>query len=90
MTWQISFSKGVIKFLDRSSEINEKEVVSLLKKALNRLINNSLENVDLKKLKGDWLGFYRVRRGDLRIIFEINFEKHELHAEKIDFRGSVY
>ena len=79
MTWEISLSKGVVKFLDRSSpEITEEQVVSLLKKALNRLINNSLENVDLKKLKGDWLGFYRIRRGDLRIIFEIDFEKHEL------------
>jgi len=44
----------------------------------------------LKKIKGDGLGFYRIRYGETRIIFEISFENKTIWIEKIDFRENVY
>lgn len=89
MNWQIDFSKESIKFLGKS-DLDESFIASILKKAINRLSGKANENVDLKKLKGDWLGFYRIRHGETRIIFEISFENKTIWIEKIDFRGNVY
>lgn len=47
-------------------------------------------NIDLKNLVGDWEGYYRLRKGKLRIIFKIDTSERILYVEKIDFRGSVY
>jgi mRNA interferase RelE/StbE len=47
-------------------------------------------SVDVKKLKGDWQGFYRIRKGKLRIIFELNFEEHLIYVARVDHRGGVY
>jgi len=47
-------------------------------------------NIDLKKLVGDWKGYYRLRKGDIRIIFEINKQEKALYVEKVDLRGKVY
>jgi len=47
-------------------------------------------NVDIKKLYGKWQGYYRLRRGKIRIIFEVNKSAKVLYIEKVDFRGDVY
>lgn len=89
MNWQIDFSKDSIKFLNKNS-INESEVINSLIKAINKLSGKVNENIDLKKLKGDWAGFYRIRNGNLRIIFEISFSTKTIWVENMDSRGSVY
>ncbi len=62
-----------------------------------RLLENQLKkiqgediNVDIKKLKGEWQGFYRSRMGRIRVIFEVNFDAFVVSIENIDFRGSAY
>lgn len=47
-------------------------------------------NVDVKKLKGEWEGFYRIRMGKLRIIIDVDYRNKSLFIDKIDFRGNVY
>jgi mRNA interferase RelE/StbE len=47
-------------------------------------------SVDVKKLKGDWQGFYRMRKGELRIIFELDFDEHLIYIARVDHRGGVY
>lgn len=47
-------------------------------------------NIDIKKLSGEWEGYYRLRKGKIRIIFEINKTQRILFIEKVDFRGDVY
>ncbi len=47
-------------------------------------------NIDLKKLSGEWEGYYRLRKGRLRIIFEIDKTDQVLFVDRIDFRGDVY
>ena len=47
-------------------------------------------SVDVKKLKGDWQGFYRVRKGKLKIIFEVDFQEHIVYVARIDHRGKAY
>jgi mRNA interferase RelE/StbE len=47
-------------------------------------------NIDIMKLKGNWEGYYRLRKGKLRIIFEVNKNDKIIYVERIDFRGEVY
>lgn len=47
-------------------------------------------NIDLKKLAGNWIGYYRLRKGKLRIIFEVKKAEKTLFVEEVDFRGDVY
>jgi len=65
------------------------EVREELKNFLRKLRGEKI-NVDVKKLKGNWEGYYRLRKGKLRIIFEVNKDDKSIYVERIDFRGEVY
>jgi len=87
----INYSKNSEKFvLKNKSIISFEKVRELLEKGIKKLNNHDI-NIDIKELKGKLQGLYRIRKGDLRIIFR--YYKDEIHIvniEKIDFRGDVY
>ena len=87
MKWRIEYSRDAGKFIDKQDV--HTEVTEELKKFLIKMKGGSV-NIDLKKLVGDWEGYYRLRKGKLRIIFEVNKNERVLFVEKIDFRGDVY
>ncbi len=68
---------------------NRDEVREELKKFFKKAKGENI-NIDIKKLSGDWAGYYRIRKGKLRIIFELNKMEKTLFVEKVDFRGDVY
>jgi len=49
-------------------------------------------SLDIKELKGSLLGKSRVRKGKVRIIFEILVDEIIIESivEDIDFRGNIY
>ncbi len=88
MKWQLGFSSQSLKFLERNNiqeELIVNEVVLALKK-----FQGEESNVDIKKLKGEWDGFYRIRSGRLRIILEFAFDEHTVTIEAVDWRGNLY
>ncbi len=87
MKWRIEYSRDAEKFIDRQDV--HVEVREELKKFLMKMKGGSV-NIDLKKLVGDWEGYYRLRKGKLRIIFEVNKNERVISVERIDFRGDVY
>jgi mRNA interferase RelE/StbE len=87
MKWEIGFSREAEKFLKR--ENLRAEILAELIKFITRMKGESV-SVDIKKLKGDWHGFYRIRKGNLRIIFELNIQEHLIYVARIDHRGKVY
>ncbi|MCH8986591.1 type II toxin-antitoxin system RelE/ParE family toxin [Patescibacteria group bacterium] len=88
MSWRIETSKDAEKFLEKN-ELTIKEVKELVVKTI-RYFQGEDTNVDIKKLKGKWKGFYRVRIGRIRIITEFDFENSVVFIEEIDWRGNVY
>ncbi len=86
--WLVSFAIDVDSFLSNNNETREM-VLILVRKALLKFQGNAV-NVDIKKLKGEWVGFHRIRKGKLRIIVEFDFENHSVLVDRIDWRGSVY
>jgi mRNA interferase RelE/StbE len=46
--------------------------------------------LDIKKMRGEWEGFYRLRVGKIRVILTVNFDSSELEVYAIGARGDVY
>ncbi|ODS29658.1 MAG: hypothetical protein SCARUB_05244 [Candidatus Scalindua rubra] len=87
MKWRIGYSKEADKFIQKHNiriEVREE-----MKKFLIKMKGENV-NIDLRKLSGEWKGYYRLRKGKLRIIFEVSKSERFLFVEKIDFRGDVY
>lgn len=88
MSWRIGTSKNAEKFLAKN-ELTIDEVRELIARAL-RFFQGEDANVNIKKLKGKWTGFYRIRAGRVRIIAEFDFEDSVVLIEEIDWRGGAY
>ena len=92
-TLRIIYLKKAEKFLAKNSTtINESDIDELIVTAIKRKLFNVDVNIDLKALKGSLKGKFRVRKGKVRIIFEIieNEVIIESTIEDIDFRGNIY
>jgi len=92
MNLKISYSKEADKFLKKNKDkLKEAETDELIIEAIRKLFKIEETNIDLKKLKGRERGSFRIRKGNIRIVFSLKKEKI-LHAKikTIDFRGNVY
>ena len=58
-------------------------------KRINWLAAN-LDSVRLETLTGDLAGFYKLRVGDYRILYEILEDEHTIVLHKIGHRKEVY
>lgn len=90
---KITYLKKASKFLSKNSNtITEEEVDALMILAIKKRVFLQDVNLDIKSLKGSYAAKNRVRKGKIRIIFEIveNSVVIESIVEDIDFRGSVY
>jgi|WetSurMetagenome_2_1015567.scaffolds.fasta_scaffold31208_6 mRNA interferase RelE/StbE len=92
MNLRIDYSKQSIKFLKKNSHLlTIEQVDDLIIKAMKRLLKNENIAIDLKSLQGDKKGYYRIRVGNIRIIF--SFLENQLviaSVENIGFRGDIY
>lgn len=88
MSWRIDTSKNAEKFLSKN-ELTIDEIQELARRAVVYFQGGKV-NVDIKKLKGKWAGFYRIRSGRMRIIAEFDFENSVVFIEEIDWRGNAY
>jgi len=89
----IEFRSNASKFLEKASledigRIQEKLNLILIFVEDKGII--PLAELDIKKMKGDWEGFYRLRIGKIRIIFSVNFELSQIQVYTIGTRGDVY
>ena len=87
MKWEIGFSREAEKFL--KLEKIRSQAVEEIKNVIKRMKGEPV-TVDVKNLKGDWQGFYRIRKGKLRIILKIDFDEHFIYVARVDHRGKVY
>jgi len=87
MKWSIEYSRLADKFIAREdiSVAVSEQIEDFLKKMRGDPIN-----IDVKKLKGKWKGYLRIRKGKLRVIFVVDFEDKAVYVERVDFRGKAY
>lgn len=88
MNWRIYTSKDAEKFIGKN-KIPKEDILNLIELAI-LYFRGERVNLDIDKLKGKWAGFYRIRKGKIRIIAEFNFVNLTVFIEEVDFRGNVY
>lgn len=94
MNVKISYSRRSEKFLKgNSKDISEEEIEDLLIKAFKKIFLKKDSNIDLKKMKGVSFNLYRIRKGNIRIVFTITKESEvniNIDINDIGFRGNIY
>ncbi len=88
MSWRVAFSPDALKFLARNS-ISEEAITEKIAEAI-LMFRGERVNIQIKKLGGTWEGFYRIRRGRVRIIVEFRFADSFAYIERVDWRGNAY
>ena len=87
MKWNIEYSKRARDFIE------EHGIRDKVRDAVNGFIlriTGSNINIDVKKLKGAWEGYYRIRKGKVRIVLRASSVSRTIFVDIVDFRGSVY
>lgn len=87
MKWDIEYSRHADKFIKR--EDISLEVRELIENFLKKMRGEPI-SVDVKKLRGKWKGYLRIKKGKLRVIFMVSFQDKVLYVDRVDFRGNVY
>jgi mRNA interferase RelE/StbE len=89
----VKFHKQAIKFLQKANP----EDVARIQGQLSQLLIAVEEQgiipftvLDIKKMKGEWEGFYRLRVGKIRVIFTVSLDSADLEIYTIGARGDVY
>jgi len=86
--WKIDITKQADKFIEKEN-IKEEKILSLIQSFIN--YSKGLdENVDVKKMKGKWKGYHRIKIGKVRIILKVGFKERQILVDRIDHRGRVY
>ncbi len=87
--YEVLLSKQVQKFLDSlSDDYIRKFHTKVLQLAENPFSRNT--NLDITPLIGKPKGFFRIRIGGIRFLYEIQKERVVIYFYKADFRGDVY
>jgi len=88
--WEYEFSKESIKALEGLNTKTRDLVKKKIKNIGEWLDNRDFLQVDVKKLKGRWKGFYRLRIGRIRVIITIDEKNELIRVYEMGFRGDVY
>jgi mRNA interferase RelE/StbE len=67
-----------------------KETRERIKETLKEFENHPLEYSGVKKMFGEWAGYYRMRVGKLRIIFWFDENEDVVYVDYIGARGDIY
>ncbi|KAB2846344.1 MAG: hypothetical protein F9K45_02080 [Melioribacteraceae bacterium] len=89
---EILYERKAEKFLSKNENRITKDISrELIIKAVRRLTGKN-ENIDLVKMKGEFEGYFRIRKNDLRIVFNVQEDESRIIVTvvNIDFRGNVY
>jgi mRNA interferase RelE/StbE len=78
--YKTTFEKAAIKFLKKQTP----KMQSMILMAISKLP----EGTDIKKLQGYEL--YRMRVGNVRVIYSIDNDVKIINIENIDNRGQIY
>ena len=84
--YRIIYAREISKFLKKVS-LNQLQKIKTKMELVARDPFSS--HPDLTSLKGI-TGGYRLRVGNLRVVYELDSKKKTIIVWKIDFRGSVY
>lgn len=84
--YEIELSKKAARFYQKADTATARR----LNTAFDRLMKSPLYHHSIKALTGDLQGSYRLRVGDIRIVYSVDEAAKIVFIEVIGFRGDVY
>jgi mRNA interferase RelE/StbE len=84
--YEIELSKKAAKFYQKANTATARR----LNVAFDRLMEEPLHHHSIKPLVGELQGSYRMRVGDICIVYSIDEAEKTVFVEVIGFRGDVY
>jgi mRNA interferase RelE/StbE len=89
----IKFRKPAVKFIENA----DLDTASRIQEKLNQLATTiedqsiiPFTELDIKQMKGEWEGFYRLRVGKVRLIFTVDIASGDIEVYAIGSRGDIY
>ena len=68
----------------------DKALVKKIARCFQQLEQTPLFHPNIKALKGDYIGYYRYRIGDYRVIYSVDEEVVKVFVVIIVYRGEAY
>ena len=84
MTFDVSYSNRSKKFLKKADKVIVKRVIEKIEKLRDNPVIHDTKTVEGSK------GLFRVRVGDYRILYEVDYRNNLLGIIKIDKKPRVY
>ncbi len=84
--FKIMFHRRAEKFYQKL----DKKSIQQVNKAIDCLQLNPFSGKDIKKLRGKLRGKYRLRIGNLRVVYFVDKTKGIVIVEAINQRGEIY
>jgi len=84
--YRIEFARKAAKFYKRVDAVTVRRLNSIFRK----LEENPFSLPNTKQLQAELSGSYRIRMGNIRIIYSVNKTDKIVYIEVIGFRGDVY
>ena len=84
--YEIELAKKAAKFYQKA----DTPTVRRLNAAFDRLAEDPFHHYNIKPLSGELEGSYRLRIGNIRIIYSVDDTIKIVYIEVIGFRGDVY
>ncbi|MFC2166927.1 type II toxin-antitoxin system RelE/ParE family toxin [Acidobacteriota bacterium] len=86
--WRVELSKSAFKHLKKLEEKSAQKILENLQELEGW--ENPCFHQDIRPLVGQLKGFYRLRVGNMRIIFELDRNNRRIGVHAIIHRGSAY
>ena len=84
--YEVSMTRKAQKFYEKASD----ELAVQIDDCIDNLSQNPYKGADIKKLKGNYLGYWRYRIGNYRVIYLIEEEKKNIAIFLIAHRKEAY
>jgi len=89
----VKFRKQAIKFIEKADPDTLSRIQEKLKQLVTSIEEQSIipfTELDIKQMKGEWEGFYRLRIGKVRLIFAADVSSDDIEVYAIGSRGDIY
>ena len=83
---EVILHRRALRYLQRLSKADQARV----RTHLSQLGEDPIGHPGLIRMAGEWTGYYRIRIGDLRVIFWYEIEDDIVYVDHIGPRGDVY
>ncbi len=92
MEWRVRIHRRALRFLEELGSDERARVEEKIRELLEALEEGVLpyRRLDIRKLRGEWEGFLRLRVGDIRVIFRVDVDSKTLYIYSIHRRSKAY